>query len=299
MSTPAARPVLGEERPSALAGIAAAVGSVVLASRDRPAAARRRAGRVARRPVPAGRPRGGLVVGPVAGAADRAARRRRLQLVPDRPHRPLHGRGHPRLVRAGDLRPRGGGREHPRRARPLAPARRGAAPPGGRARLGGRRRPARRGLAGRPARADRTADRRRRRRRQRRDRRGRARRAGGRGGDRAARHPRARRHAAACPRRSRRACSGACASASRPRSGRCWRAALERDRLAAEVVETEALRRSDALKTALLRATSHDLRSPITAIIAAGETLRSPTLPHADREELADVVVGEGRGWTS
>jgi two-component system, OmpR family, sensor histidine kinase KdpD len=79
-----------------------------------------------------------------------------------------------------------------------------------------------------------------------------------------------------------------------PALGTLLESALERDRLAAEVVETEALRRSDALKTALLRATSHDLRSPITAIIAAGETLRSQTLSQADREELADVVVGEG-----
>ena len=43
--------------------------------------------------------------------------------------------------------------------------------------------------------------------------------------------------------------------------GTLLESALERDRLAAKVVETEALRRSDALKTALLRATSHDLRS--------------------------------------
>ena len=38
-------------------------------------------------------------------------------------------------------------------------------------------------------------------------------------------------------------------------------AALERDRLQSEVVETRALRRSDELKTALLRTVSHDLRS--------------------------------------
>ena len=80
-----------------------------------------------------------------------------------------------------------------------------------------------------------------------------------------------------------------------PGLGRLLAGALERDRLAAEVVETEALRRSDTLKTALLRTVSHDLRSPITAIVAAGETLRSATLPQADRDELADVVVEEGR----
>ncbi|HVP03086.1 MAG TPA: ATP-binding protein [Solirubrobacteraceae bacterium] len=70
-------------------------------------------------------------------------------------------------------------------------------------------------------------------------------------------------------------------------------AALERDRLAAELVETEALRRSDTLKTALLRAVSHDLRSPLTAILAAGDTLGSPTLAQDDRAELSALVVTE------
>jgi len=78
-----------------------------------------------------------------------------------------------------------------------------------------------------------------------------------------------------------------------PALGALLAAALERDRLAAELVETEALRRSDTLKTALLRAVSHDLRSPLTAIIAAGDALGSPTLAQADREELSSVVVTE------
>ena len=47
-------------------------------------------------------------------------------------------------------------------------------------------------------------------------------------------------------------------------------AALEREALLGEVVETAALRRADVVKTALLRAVSHDLRSPLTAISAAG-----------------------------
>ena len=47
-------------------------------------------------------------------------------------------------------------------------------------------------------------------------------------------------------------------------------AALDREALQAEVVETQALRRSDVVKTALLRAVSHDLRTPLTAIRAAG-----------------------------
>ena len=71
-------------------------------------------------------------------------------------------------------------------------------------------------------------------------------------------------------------------------------AALERDRLQAEVVETAALRQSDVVKTALLRAVSHDLRSPLTAIVAAGEALRSPTLSDEDRDELSAAVVEEG-----
>ncbi len=71
------------------------------------------------------------------------------------------------------------------------------------------------------------------------------------------------------------------------------RAALDRDSLQREAVETVALRRSDMVKTALLRAVSHDLRSPLTAIIAAAATLDSEQLPAAERAELVDVVSGE------
>jgi K+-sensing histidine kinase KdpD len=70
-------------------------------------------------------------------------------------------------------------------------------------------------------------------------------------------------------------------------------AQAERDALQREVVETQALRRSDDLKTALLRAVSHDLRSPLTAIGAAGEALASSHLTAAERQELAAAVVGE------
>ena len=70
-------------------------------------------------------------------------------------------------------------------------------------------------------------------------------------------------------------------------------AALDRERLQREVVETQALRHSDVLKTALLRAVSHDLRTPLTTIMAAGDAVRSPTLRPADREELASMIVGE------
>lgn len=70
--------------------------------------------------------------------------------------------------------------------------------------------------------------------------------------------------------------------------------ALRRDEIHAETVETAALRRSDEVKTALLRAVSHDLRTPLTAIVAAGHALASPSLTDDDRTELADAVVTEG-----
>lgn len=73
------------------------------------------------------------------------------------------------------------------------------------------------------------------------------------------------------------------------------RAALDRDRLYAEVVETQALRRSDVIKTALLRAVSHDLRTPLTAIITAGHAVRSAGLEDGERDELGLVVVEEAQ----
>ncbi len=67
-------------------------------------------------------------------------------------------------------------------------------------------------------------------------------------------------------------------------------AALDREALQSEVVETQALRRSDDIKTALLRAVSHDLRSPLTTIVAAAEALESPTLDPAEARELAQAI---------
>jgi two-component system sensor histidine kinase KdpD len=72
-------------------------------------------------------------------------------------------------------------------------------------------------------------------------------------------------------------------------------AALEREGLLGGVVETAALRRADTVKTALLRAVSHDLRSPLTAISAAGEALGSPTLSQPERAELAAVILEEAK----
>ncbi len=72
-------------------------------------------------------------------------------------------------------------------------------------------------------------------------------------------------------------------------------AALEREALLGEVVETASLRRADVVKTALLRAVSHDLRSPLTAIAAAGEAVALPNLSQSEREELASVIDQETR----
>lgn len=71
--------------------------------------------------------------------------------------------------------------------------------------------------------------------------------------------------------------------------------AIDRERLAREAYEAEALRRSDAMKTALLRAVSHDLRSPLMAILTSagalvhGDLLLEPL----DRRELGETILGE------
>jgi two-component system sensor histidine kinase KdpD len=70
-------------------------------------------------------------------------------------------------------------------------------------------------------------------------------------------------------------------------------AALEREALVREVVETAALRRSDSMKTAILRAVSHDLRTPLTAILAASDALRDPGLEPSERDELGKLAYDE------
>lgn len=71
-----------------------------------------------------------------------------------------------------------------------------------------------------------------------------------------------------------------------------------REGLEAQVIETRALRRSNVLKTALLRSVSHDLRSPLTAIRAAAAGLSSASIDERDRTELAAVVETEAERLT-
>jgi two-component system sensor histidine kinase KdpD len=68
-------------------------------------------------------------------------------------------------------------------------------------------------------------------------------------------------------------------------------------RLARDAVEAEALRQSEAVKTAILHSVSHDLRSPLTAIRAASDGLGSASLDltPADREELVATIRDEVR----
>src|ERR1700688_2491267 len=65
--------------------------------------------------------------------------------------------------------------------------------------------------------------------------------------------------------------------------------AVDRAELEAEALEAETLRRSDVVKTALLRAVSHDLRSPLTAIVASAEALASEEI-HLDVVDHAALV---------
>jgi two-component system sensor histidine kinase KdpD len=72
--------------------------------------------------------------------------------------------------------------------------------------------------------------------------------------------------------------------------------ARRRAELAAEeALEAEALRRSDTMKTAVLHAVSHDLRSPLTAIVAAASSLATPAvqLSPADRGDLVATIRAE------
>jgi two-component system, OmpR family, sensor histidine kinase KdpD len=67
--------------------------------------------------------------------------------------------------------------------------------------------------------------------------------------------------------------------------------------LLATAIDREQVRRSDAAKTAVLRSVSHDLRSPITAILTATEILESAgnTVARDEREELLAAIRLQGR----
>ena len=70
-------------------------------------------------------------------------------------------------------------------------------------------------------------------------------------------------------------------------------AVRRREELESQVIETKALRRSNVVKTTILRSVSHDLRSPLTAITAAAGGLASETLSDEARRELTAVIRDE------
>jgi two-component system sensor histidine kinase KdpD len=70
--------------------------------------------------------------------------------------------------------------------------------------------------------------------------------------------------------------------------GRLIDVAVERERVADQAADTEASRRAEVAKTAVLHAISHDLRSPLIATAVGG--LRAALITEAEREELVDVI---------
>jgi two-component system, OmpR family, sensor histidine kinase KdpD len=71
--------------------------------------------------------------------------------------------------------------------------------------------------------------------------------------------------------------------------------AIDHERLEREAVEAEALRRSDTVKTAVLRSVSHDLRTPLMAILTAASALARPgfVTDDGDRADLLATVLDE------
>jgi two-component system sensor histidine kinase KdpD len=73
--------------------------------------------------------------------------------------------------------------------------------------------------------------------------------------------------------------------------------AVQLERLRGEATETEALRRTDELKSALLNAVSHDLRSPLAAIIASAGSLQQTDVSWTEDERagFAEGIENEAR----
>jgi len=74
--------------------------------------------------------------------------------------------------------------------------------------------------------------------------------------------------------------------------GRLIDVAVERERVSDRAAESEAARRAEVTKTAILHAISHDLRSPLTAITTAGSAL-GIGVSEAERAELVEVIETE------
>jgi two-component system, OmpR family, sensor histidine kinase KdpD len=73
--------------------------------------------------------------------------------------------------------------------------------------------------------------------------------------------------------------------------------AVERAQLRREATEAEILRRTDALRRALLNAVSHDLRTPLASILASAGSLRQPDVAwsEAERQEFLAAIEDEAK----
>jgi two-component system sensor histidine kinase KdpD len=75
--------------------------------------------------------------------------------------------------------------------------------------------------------------------------------------------------------------------------GRLVDVVLEREQVVSQAAAADATRRADVAKTAVLHAISHDLRSPLTAIVTAVGGLANGGLGPDDRAELIAVLESE------
>lgn len=89
-----------------------------------------------------------------------------------------------------------------------------------------------------------------------------------------------------------------------PREGRLLDAvgtqlasAMDRDTLQRQAIDAEVLRRTDALRTALLDAVSHDLRTPLSSILASASSLRESDIEWttSERDEFLRAIEDEAR----
>jgi two-component system sensor histidine kinase KdpD len=69
--------------------------------------------------------------------------------------------------------------------------------------------------------------------------------------------------------------------------------AVEHQEALEQMAETEAAKRTETAKTAILHAVSHDLRSPITAIATAASALRTSGITARERSELIAAIEAE------
>ena len=74
--------------------------------------------------------------------------------------------------------------------------------------------------------------------------------------------------------------------------------ALQRDQLSQRARDATLEARTEALRNALLASISHDMRTPLAAILGAASTLSSQALPAAEQKQLLHSIEDEARRMT-